>query len=232
MKKILALFTLITICFSFSACGCEHNWIDATCQSPKTCSLCEKTQGKNDPSQHAWKDATCITPKTCTICNINEGDVSSSHAYEGDKCKDCGIIQLTLDNYENYFECNAQVKTGETIGNLICSLICSCKVMGNSHFKFNDVYITIKFTHYNRDNYQQYLVNNVLIAKGEPVTTEAAIQDEETCTIKLNIAGNGETDCRLWTNYSKNASECFNFKNLSNQTRFSVVNISGTIQEY
>ena len=46
MKKILYM-VLIVICIStlLTACGCEHQWTDATCSAPKTCTLCGETEG-------------------------------------------------------------------------------------------------------------------------------------------------------------------------------------------
>ncbi len=102
-KYILAAFTLILIgTIGFMIFGiCHHNWNEATCTSPRTCSKCEKTEG--DPLGHSWVDATCTdakhcsvcdevigeakghewvnatctTPKTCKLCNLVEGDVLS-----------------------------------------------------------------------------------------------------------------------------------------------------------
>ena len=40
-----------------------HNWIDATCTSPKTCSVCKKTEGK--ALGHNFKDG-----RNCSRCNV------------------------------------------------------------------------------------------------------------------------------------------------------------------
>ena len=72
MKKII--FTLITILtiFILVSCGeCEHDWKEATCNSPKTCSLCSETSGT--ALDHSWADATCAAPKTCSLCKKTEG---------------------------------------------------------------------------------------------------------------------------------------------------------------
>ena len=47
-----------------------HTWQDATCTTPKTCSICGATEGG---PQHSWTAATCTTPKTCSICGATEG---------------------------------------------------------------------------------------------------------------------------------------------------------------
>lgn len=39
---------------------CNHKWTEATCESPKTCEICNKTEGKAiDHSTHKGKCATC-----------------------------------------------------------------------------------------------------------------------------------------------------------------------------
>lgn len=50
---------------------CEHEWAEATCLTPRTCTLCEKTQGST--VDHSWKEATCAKAKHCSVCNITEG---------------------------------------------------------------------------------------------------------------------------------------------------------------
>ena len=50
-----------------------HDWKDATCTEPQTCTVCNATDGK--ALGHDWKDATCKEPKTCTVCGETEGEV-------------------------------------------------------------------------------------------------------------------------------------------------------------
>ena len=47
---------------------CSHEWIDATCTSPKTCSLCEETEG-SAKGHTPGAAATCTTSQNCTVCN-------------------------------------------------------------------------------------------------------------------------------------------------------------------
>lgn len=61
---VALLFASHTICF--------HDWRDATCTVPRTCSICGRTDG--DPLGHDWQDATCSEPKTCKRCGEKEGD--------------------------------------------------------------------------------------------------------------------------------------------------------------
>ena len=55
--------------------GCAHDWQDATCNAPKTCSLCQATEG--EALAHSWQDATCDAPKTCSLCQATEGEALS-----------------------------------------------------------------------------------------------------------------------------------------------------------
>lgn len=51
-----------------------HTWVDATCTEPKTCSVCNATEG--EANGHSWVDATCTEPKTCSVCNATEGEAN------------------------------------------------------------------------------------------------------------------------------------------------------------
>jgi len=73
MKRVtMLLLPVLVILFVFSGCGCDHVWADATCNAPKTCTLCQETEGI--PLEHLWQDASCIAPKTCSLCSITDGD--------------------------------------------------------------------------------------------------------------------------------------------------------------
>ena len=88
---ILCLFTVIS-------CGekeCEHDWTDADCVKPKTCSICQETSGTE--LGHTWSEATCTTPKTCSVCNATEGD-AMGHNYSPATCttpKTCTLCKNT-----------------------------------------------------------------------------------------------------------------------------------------
>lgn len=69
-KSLTSIFILL-LAFSLTACSCKHEWTEATCTAPKTCSLCQKAEG--EPLRHSWNDATCTTPKICSSCKETEG---------------------------------------------------------------------------------------------------------------------------------------------------------------
>ncbi|MBQ8911788.1 MAG: leucine-rich repeat domain-containing protein, partial [Clostridia bacterium] len=65
-----------------------HNWTEATCESPKTCSVCSETEGA--AKGHDWQDATCILQKTCNTCGKAEGN-TLGHDYKDGFCTRCGV---------------------------------------------------------------------------------------------------------------------------------------------
>ena len=109
---------MLCICMllSLSACTlfCSHEWVNATCTTPKTCSLCGVTEGQ--PAPHQWKAATCTTPKTCSLCRITEGH-AASHKWQDATCtspRTCSTCDGTSGsplghNYSNGYcsRCNA-----------------------------------------------------------------------------------------------------------------------------
>ena len=96
MKKQLTLLLLVVFAaLLLTACGCEHEWMDADCLHPKTCSQCYKTEG--NPTGHTWAAATCTAPKTCTDCGAITGDVLN-HTWEEADCenpKTCSVCKAT-----------------------------------------------------------------------------------------------------------------------------------------
>ena len=72
MKKYIYVMLLVVLtALLLTACSCKHEWTEADCATPKTCSLCKVTEG--EAKGHIWTDATCTTPKTCSICKVTEG---------------------------------------------------------------------------------------------------------------------------------------------------------------
>lgn len=72
---------------------CQHQWTDATCKAPKTCSLCGETEG--EVGDHSWVNATCQAPKTCSVCSATEGEVGD-HSYVDGICSVCGEAEEVL----------------------------------------------------------------------------------------------------------------------------------------
>ena len=64
-----------------SATQHQHSWMDATCTSPRTCSVCGDTTGSK--VGHQWVEATYNKPKTCEKCGATEGSKKSPSAALG-----------------------------------------------------------------------------------------------------------------------------------------------------
>ncbi len=96
MKKcfILILCALALIA-ALAGCGHKHTWLDATCESPRTCSECGETEG--EALGHTWLDATCAAPKTCSVCGATQGE-ALAHTWVEATCaapKTCSVCGAT-----------------------------------------------------------------------------------------------------------------------------------------
>ena len=64
VKRIIVSLVIIAICLLIVLIKahviCFHSWQDETCEAPRTCVKCGKTEGK--PLGHSWKSASCETP--------------------------------------------------------------------------------------------------------------------------------------------------------------------------
>lgn len=70
-EKALVAVLCVGMILSTSACGCSHEWVDATCTEPKTCSKCGETEG--EALGHKWVEATFEHSKTCSVCGLTDG---------------------------------------------------------------------------------------------------------------------------------------------------------------
>ena len=73
-----------------------HDWADATCTEPKTCTSCGETEG--EALGHDWADATCTEPKICARCGETEGealghDWTEATLTEPKTCVRCGATE-------------------------------------------------------------------------------------------------------------------------------------------
>lgn len=94
-KKLLTGTLMLALILLLTACGCKHEWKEASCTEAKTCQLCAETEG--EALGHTWQDASCETPKTCSTCNIIEGDVLGHDWQEAttEAPKTCSRCSLT-----------------------------------------------------------------------------------------------------------------------------------------
>ena len=96
MNRKMKLILLVLVCVALLAgCKCQHEWVAADCVTPKTCTLCQETEGA--PLGHNWLDATCKEAKTCKVCGAVEG-VAAGHSWVDASCvapKHCENCDLT-----------------------------------------------------------------------------------------------------------------------------------------
>ena len=122
-KKWLCGISALTVCCMLTGCHMSHEWQEATCMTPKTCTVGGETEG--EALGHTWVDATCTEPKHCSVCGETEGDVIA-HTWveatcsEPKHCSVCGETEgealehtLTEANYQQPATCTV---CGETVG--------------------------------------------------------------------------------------------------------------------
>lgn len=95
MKKLNVLLLALVFALVLAGCGCEHEWADANCVDPMTCTLCEKTEGQ--PLGHVWMAATCEEAKTCEVCGATEGEAKGHTMVDAscEEAKHCETCNLT-----------------------------------------------------------------------------------------------------------------------------------------
>ena len=71
-KRTLAVCLGLLLMLCLSSCGCQHEWTEATCTEPKTCSKCGETEG--EALGHKWTEATCTKAKECSRCGEESGE--------------------------------------------------------------------------------------------------------------------------------------------------------------
>lgn len=122
-KKWICGVGTLAVCCMLTGCHINHDWQEATCTTPKTCSVGGETEG--EPLGHTWIDATCSEPKHCSVCGDTEGEpldhtwVDATCA-EPKHCSVCGETEgeplehtLTEANYQQPATCEV---CGETVG--------------------------------------------------------------------------------------------------------------------
>lgn len=185
-KKMVLSVTVLT--FLLTGCCISHEWVEATCTTPKTCSKCGKTEG--EMLGHNWAEATCQKPKTCKVCGATEGNVLEHNWIEATcqapkTCKACGATEGDVLEH-NWTEATCQTpKTckacGLTEGDVLehdwaeatCQAPRTCKMCGltdgtvaehklNSYGSCEYCGETIGFA-LNSTNYKNYIgINDVL----------------------------------------------------------------------
>lgn len=115
MKRMFAILAVTLACLLVLAgCGCEHEWADANCVTPKTCNLCQETEG--EALGHTWVDADCVNPKTCSVCAETEGE-ALGHTWVDADCvtpKTCSVCAVTEGEALGHSWLDATTETPKT----------------------------------------------------------------------------------------------------------------------
>lgn len=137
-------------------------------------------------------------------------------------------IKLTLDNYEDYIELDATSKIlSERYG--FVDFKCDFVSKGNVHYKYKDVVIIIELKYYDYEEYKKYLENVIMISQGKEIALEdlASPSYDTTISLNLNLSGNAEK-----SNTFLAESSWYGSHSPSNGIKFSVKEITGTVEEY
>lgn len=107
-RKILTLAAIAVMAFGLTGCCISHDWQDATCTQPQTCSKCGKTIG--EPLGHEeGTPANYQTGPLCVRCEEELGDkLQGDFESRGYTISDNGInvpfITVTKNGYETIGE--------------------------------------------------------------------------------------------------------------------------------
>lgn len=93
-KALLVFYALLSISCLLIGCTCKHQWSDASCTTPRTCTICGETEG--DPLPHTFSPATCTSPSICVNCGfvqgkpLPHGNITEANYQDAPMCLDCG----------------------------------------------------------------------------------------------------------------------------------------------
>lgn len=96
-KKLVGCCLLLAVLSMLLTACCSHEWKEANCGYPKTCTLCGKTKGKPE-GEHVWEEANCTEAKNCSVCEMTDGE-PLGHSWieatctEAKTCSVCGTTE-------------------------------------------------------------------------------------------------------------------------------------------
>lgn len=71
MKKLQICLITVLMVGLLTGCQCRHEWVSASCITPKTCGVCGDVEGK--ALGHTWLNADCVSPERCSVCQEMKG---------------------------------------------------------------------------------------------------------------------------------------------------------------
>ena len=223
-RIFLIIALVLTICF-FSGCkknnieACEHNFSDATCTSPSTCTKCGETRGT--ALGHDWLDATYESPKTCQRCGATEGDPVGEHTHIFKKatctkpkiCRICSFEEGSPLGHEESIKFPEDAKCNNTYTVEVYCTRCEELLYEDEMVKEHDLYEEIvvpvtcttygsSFTKCHNCDYESENIlkptghSIVYIIDKEPTSTECGYRHRECencdyCESKMAYVNNG-----------------------------------------
>lgn len=92
--------TMLIMCLGLVLTGCcQHEWVEATCTTPRHCVLCGQQEGTT--VDHVWMAANCVRPQTCSVCATTEGE-PLGHSWSVATCSEpatCSVCGATQGEY-------------------------------------------------------------------------------------------------------------------------------------
>jgi hypothetical protein len=115
MKRLLSAVLVLLMLVSLCACAGGNSTQNTTENQETTAPICN----------HNYQNATCTTPKTCTLCGATEG-TELGHNYEDKVCTVCGAADPNVPFTDNSWKASIirpaeqrENNTGEILGVLI-----------------------------------------------------------------------------------------------------------------
>ncbi len=103
MKRIILIFTImIFLVLALASCGCEHEFTEANCTTPKTCTKCGAVEG--DLAEHTYTTGKCTEPQKCTGCGKEK--LGFDHTWNDAKCEEnkiCTVCSEVGELVEHYW---------------------------------------------------------------------------------------------------------------------------------
>ena len=94
MKK--RIFLLLLCCLLLGGCSHRHQWQEADCTTPRTCTVCQATEG--EALGHDGTEADCTSSSVCKRCGCTleqapGHDFTEANYQDAPVCRRCGLVQ-------------------------------------------------------------------------------------------------------------------------------------------
>lgn len=106
MKRILFYAALIALLLTTAGCSCKHEWIEANCDTAKTCTICNEISG--EPLGHQftdWKDVPLRKVRKCELCGFEESiwqEIDSTATVTVPSNGNNDVTQSTFSSHEEH----------------------------------------------------------------------------------------------------------------------------------